>query len=225
MGDEQDTLSEFVEAAAAKIGVPGVAVGVWADGREVYGCHGVTSVENPLPVDRDTLFVMGSVTKSFTATALMRLVTDGRVELDAPVRRYVPELVLPDERAAAEITVLQLLNHTAGFDWRMSVDTGEGDDALAAYVARMSESDLIAPPGTRASYSQLGYNLAGRIIEMVTGLTEQAITSLLFEPLGLSNCGAPRSATPSASAGSWATWAAFAPPGTVDRPTASSPSC
>jgi CubicO group peptidase (beta-lactamase class C family) len=188
VGDEQNTLSEFVEAAAAKFGVPGVAVGVWVVGREVYGCRGVTSVENPLPVDQDTLFVVGSVTKSFTATALMRLVTDGRVELDAPVRRYVPELVLPDERAAAEVTVLQLLNHTAGFDWRMSVDTGEGDDALAAYVARMSESDLIAPPGTRASYSQLGYNLAGRIIEMVTGLTyEQAITSLLFEPLGLAH--------------------------------------
>jgi CubicO group peptidase (beta-lactamase class C family) len=188
MSDEQDTLSEFVEATAAKFGVPGVAVGVWVDGREVYGCHGVTSVENPLPVDQDTLFVLGSITKPFTATALMRLVAEGRVELDAPVRRYVPELVLPDERAAAEITVLQLLNHTAGLDWRMSVDTGEGDDALAAYVAKMSESELIAPPGARASYSQVGYNLAGRIIEMVTGLTyEQAITSLLFEPLGLSH--------------------------------------
>ncbi|MFJ9024290.1 serine hydrolase domain-containing protein [Streptomyces sp. NPDC102259] len=188
MGDEQDTLSEFVEATATKFGVAGVAVGVWVDRREVYGCHGVTSVENPLPVDQDTLFVLGSVTKSFTATALMRLVAEGRVELDAPVRRYVPELARPDERAAAEITVLQLLNHTAGLDWRMSVDTGEGDDALAAYVARMSESELIAPPGARASYSQVGYNLAGRIIERVTGLTyEQAIASLLFEPLGLSH--------------------------------------
>ncbi|MEW2248329.1 serine hydrolase domain-containing protein [Streptomyces sp. NPDC006975] len=188
MSDEQDTLSEFVEATATKFGVPGVAVGVWVDGREVYGFHGVTSVENPLPVDQDTLFVLGSVTKPFTATALMRLVAEGRVELDKPVRRYVPELVLTDERAAAEITVLQLLNHTAGLDWRMSVDTGEGDDALAAYVAKMSESELIAPPGARASYSQVGYNLAGRIIEMVTGLTyEQAIASLLFEPLGLSH--------------------------------------
>jgi CubicO group peptidase (beta-lactamase class C family) len=79
--------------------------------------------------------------------------------------------VFPDERAAAEITVLQLLNHTAGLDRRMSVEIGEGDDALAAYVAKMAESELIAPPGTRASYSQVGCNLAGRIIEKVTGLT------------------------------------------------------
>jgi CubicO group peptidase (beta-lactamase class C family) len=184
----QDMLAEFVGTTAARFGVPGVVVGVWADGREAYACRGVTSVENPLPVDRDTLFVLGSVTKTFTATAVMSLVAQGRVDLDAPVRRYVPELVLPDERAAAEITVLQLLNHTAGLDWRMRVETGDGDDALAAYVAKMAESQLIAPPGTRASYSQVGYNLAGRIIEKVMGLTyERAIASLLFEPLGLSH--------------------------------------
>ncbi|GII57922.1 hypothetical protein Pth03_63110 [Planotetraspora thailandica] len=184
----QNTLQQFVDTTATEFGVPGVAVGVWVGGREIYACHGVTSVENPLPVDKNTLFVLGSVTKTYTATALMRLVAEGRVDLDAPVRRYVPELVLPDERAAAEITVLQLLNHTAGLDWRMSVETGEGDDALAAYVANMAESELIAPPGAGASYSQVGYNLAGRIIEKVTGLTyERAVASLLFEPLGLSH--------------------------------------
>jgi CubicO group peptidase (beta-lactamase class C family) len=118
----------------------------------------------------------------------MCLVADGRVELDAPVRRYVPELVLVDERAAAEITVLSLLNHTPGLDWGFTSDTGEGDDALAGYVAKLTELKLIAPPGTRASYSQAGYNLAGRIVEKVTGLTfERAVATLLFEPLGLSH--------------------------------------
>jgi CubicO group peptidase (beta-lactamase class C family) len=58
---------------------------VWADGREVYACHGVTSVDNPLPVDQHTLYLLGSVTKTYTATTLMRLVAEGRVELDAPV--------------------------------------------------------------------------------------------------------------------------------------------
>lgn len=184
----QGTLPEFIEAAATKLGIPGVAVGVWADGSESYACHGVTSIENPLPVNQDTLFVLGSVTKTYTATALMRLVADGKVELDAPVRRYVPEFALPDEQAAAEITVLQLLNHTAGLDWRMPVDAGEGDDALAVYVAKLAELELIMPPGTRASYSQVGYNLAGRIIEKVTGQTyEEAISSLVLEPFGLSH--------------------------------------
>ncbi len=160
----QQELAEFVEATASRFGVPGVAVGVWAHGREMSACHGVTSVENPLPVNRDTLFVLGSVTKTFTATALMRLVAQGSVDLAAPVRRYVPEFALADEAAAARITVVQLLNHTAGLDWRMSAETGDGDDALARYVAKMAELALIAPPGTRASYSQVGYNLAGRVI-------------------------------------------------------------
>jgi CubicO group peptidase (beta-lactamase class C family) len=184
----QEALSEFAATTATEFGVPGVAAGVLMDGQEIYACQGVTSVKNPLAVDRDTLFVLGSVTKTITATALMRLVAEGKVELEAPVRRYVPEFKLKDERAAAEISVLQLLNHTAGLDWRMSVETGEGDDALAAYVAKMAESELIAPPGARASYSQVGYNLVGRVIEKVTGLTyERAVASLLFEPLGLSH--------------------------------------
>ena len=184
----RDALSDFVAATAAKFGIPGVAVGVWADDREIYACHGVTSVDNPLPVDRDTLYVLGSVTKTYTATALMRMAAAGRVELDAPVRRYVPELRLADEAAAAEITVLNLLNHTAGLGWDLIVDTGEGDDALAGYVAKLAELQQIAPPGARASYSQAAYSLAGRVIEKVAGMPyERAIASLVFEPLGLSH--------------------------------------
>jgi CubicO group peptidase (beta-lactamase class C family) len=181
-----DTLSGFVGATATKFGIPGVAVGVWADAREAYACHGVTSMDNPLPVDQDTLFGLGSVSKTFTATAVMRLVTEGKVELEAPVRRYVPELKLSDERAAEQVTVLNLLNHTSGMDWGLVLDTGEGDDALARYVDKLAGLELIAPPGTRTSYSQAGYNLAGRIVEKVTGLTfEQAVASLVFEPVGL----------------------------------------
>jgi CubicO group peptidase (beta-lactamase class C family) len=183
-----NTLSDFVQATATQFGIPGVAVGVWVDGQVIYACHGVTSIDNPQPVDRDTLYVLGSVTKTYTATVLMRLVAEGRVELDSPVRRYVPELRLKYEQVADEVTVLNLLNHTSGLDWGLIVDTGEGDDALAAYVAKLAELELIAQPGARASYSQAGYNLAGRIVEKVTGLTfERAVASLLFEPLGLSH--------------------------------------
>jgi CubicO group peptidase (beta-lactamase class C family) len=180
-------LSDFIKATAQKYGIPGVAVGVWADGREIYACYGVASIDNPLPINRDTLFVLGSVTKTYTATALMCLVAEGLVELEAPVRRYIPELKLVDEQAATEITVLNLLNHTAGLDWGLIVDTSEGNDALSTYVAKMAELKLISAPGVRASYSQAGYNLAGRIIEKVTGLTyERAIATLVLEPLGLS---------------------------------------
>src|SRR5437868_2575329 len=89
----QEKLSEIAE----RLQVPGVAVGVLIDGEEHYAFHGVTSVENPLPVDEDTLFQFGSTGKTFTATAMLRLVEQGKVDLDAPVRTYVPELKLKDE--------------------------------------------------------------------------------------------------------------------------------
>ena len=183
-----NTLSEFVAAKAAEHGIPGVAVGVLVDGQAIFACAGVTSVDNPLPVDPDTIFVLGSITKTFTGTALMRLVTDGKVDLHAPVRRYVPDLQLANEQAAAQITVLNLLNHTAGLGLGFIFDSGDGDDAVARYVAKLPELELIAEPGARASYSQAGFNLVGRIIENVTGLPyERAVASLLFEPLGLQN--------------------------------------
>src|SRR5215469_2343545 len=100
----QSALNDFIEAISKKFNIPGVAVGIWANGQEVYACHGVMSVENPLPIDQNTLFLVASITKTFTATTLMRLVAEGRVELAAPVRRYVPEFRLKDQQAADTIT-------------------------------------------------------------------------------------------------------------------------
>ncbi len=183
-----ETLSDFVAAAAEKFGIPGVAVGVWAGGQETFACHGVTSVANPLPVTPDTLFSLGSVSKTFTATTVMRLVADGKVDLDARVREYVPELGLADEQVAQDMTVMNLLNHTAGLGVRLAVDTGDGDDALAGYVTAMRQIAVIAPVGTRASYSQAGYNLLGRIVEKVTGQTfEQAVANVALGPAGLAD--------------------------------------
>ena len=179
-------LAAFVEAAASEHDVPGAGLAVRVAGQDVIACWGVTGIDNPEAIDRDTLFVLGSVSKTVTATTLMHLVAGHRVDLEAPVRRYVPELVLSHEDAAAQITVLQLLNHTSGLDWRVRAVTGEDDDALASYVAALAGCHLLAPPGTRASYSQAGYNLAGRVIEKVTGLAfEQAVDSLLLRPLGM----------------------------------------
>lgn len=179
-------LDEYVGKTADEFGIPGVAVGVLLDGEELIATHGVTSLSNPQPVDAGTLFHIASVTKTFTATALMRLVSQGKVDLDAPVRRYVPELKLMDEATADHITVMNLLNHTAGLEWNI-IDTADGDLSLAAFVRKLESLPIIAAPGARASYSQAGYNLAGRIIENVTGMPyEQAISKLLLQPLELS---------------------------------------
>jgi CubicO group peptidase (beta-lactamase class C family) len=181
-------LQDQVAELAAELEVPGVSVGIVHEGVEHYGYAGITSVENPLPVDETTLFQFGSTGKTFTATAMMRLVEQGKVDLDAPVRTYVPELTLKDEDVAAKVTVLQLFNHTAGWEGDMMDDTGNGDDALEKYVARMAKLEQVSPLGQTVSYNNASLSLAGRVIEKVTGTTfEKAITDLLLEPLGLTS--------------------------------------
>lgn len=180
--DLQIKLSELSD----ELGVTGVAAGVWFDGQERYAFAGVTSVDNPLPVDEKTLFQFGSTGKTFTATVLMRLVEQGLVDLNAPVRTYLPELRTKQPDVAERVTVLQLLNHTAGWDGDFFADTGNGDDALATYVERMAELDQVTPLGQSVSYNNASLALAGRVIEKVTGTTfEQAVRDLLLSPLGL----------------------------------------
>lgn len=185
---DQQQLQTAVTEAADRLAVPGAAVGVFLDGAEHYAVHGVTSVENPLEVDTGTLFQFGSTGKTYTATAIMILVERGLVELDAPVRRYVPELRLKDEETARKVTVLHLLNHTAGWAGDLLDDTGSGDDALANYVTKMAGLDQVTPLGSTVSYNNASLSLAGRLIEKVTGRTfEQAMKELVFDPLGLKN--------------------------------------
>src|SRR5436305_13522088 len=112
--DQEELASQLVEMAG-ELQVPGVAVGIYHEGHEQYAVHGVTSIESPVPVDEDTLFQFGSTGKTYTATAIMRLVEQGKIDLDAPVRTYVPELRLKDEDVARRVTGLQLLNHSAGW--------------------------------------------------------------------------------------------------------------
>lgn len=183
--DEKQLQTKLTEMAE-QLEVPGVSVGVYKEGEEQYAFHGVTSIENPLPVDENTLFQFGSTGKTFTATAIMRLVERGEVDLDAPVRTYVPELRLKDEDVAEKVTVLHLLNHTAGWAGDLMKSTGDGDDALEKYVANMAEIEQVTPLGTAVSYNNASLSVAGRIIEKLTGKTyEAAIKELIFEPLGL----------------------------------------
>ena len=183
-----DALQDKVNELASEFGVPGVAVGVLQDGQEQFAFAGVTSVENPLPVDASTLFQFGSTGKTYTATALVRLAEQGKLDLGAPVQRYVPELRLKGEGVAGAVTVLQLLNHTAGWEGDLMEDMGSGDDSLARYVTRMADLEQVTPLGSAVSYNNASLSLAGRVIEQVTGTTyEQAIDDLLLTPLGLSS--------------------------------------
>ena len=162
-------LDERIEAAMVRYHVPGVAVGVFWQGREHLKGFGVTNVDHPLPVDAETLFRIGSTTKTFTATAMMRLVEQGKVDLAAPARRYLPDLKLADEAAAASVTVRQLLNHSAGWMGDDYGDFGRGEDAIARYLASVKQLPQLTPPGDVFAYNNAAVVVAGRVIEIVTG--------------------------------------------------------
>src|SRR5688500_10311245 len=142
-----EELAERIAEAAERLQVPGVVAGILLDGEEDYVSHGVTSIANPLPVDEATLFQIGSTTKTYTGTAIMMLVEQGRIDLNAAVRAYLPDSKLKDESTAANVTVLHLLNHTAGWGGDFEVDTGYGDDALAKLVGRLVEVEQESPLG------------------------------------------------------------------------------
>jgi CubicO group peptidase (beta-lactamase class C family) len=179
-------LGAQVRALMAHHQVPGVAVGLLLDGEQHATGWGVTNVEYPLPVDAGTIFQIGSTTKPFTGAALMRLADEGRLDLDDPVRRYLPDLVLADPGVAERITVKHLVTHTAGFFGEEVPDGGRNDDALARMVPRLVGLPQIAPLGQVFGYNNAGVALAGRVLEAVSGRPyEDAVAHLLLGPLGM----------------------------------------
>ncbi|SDO55168.1 Tat (twin-arginine translocation) pathway signal sequence [Streptomyces sp. cf386] len=179
-------LDAKIEEAMKAYAIPGAAVGVLLNGEEYIKGYGVTKVDNPVPVDGDTVFRVGSTTKTFTGTALMRLAERGKVQLDAPVRRYLPEFAVADPDVSARVTVRQLLNHSAGWLGDDYQDFGPGDDALARFVTSMARLPQLTPPGEVFAYNNAGLCVAGRIIEELTGTTyEAAVRKLVIDPLGL----------------------------------------
>jgi CubicO group peptidase (beta-lactamase class C family) len=177
---------ETARAAMDELSVPGVALGVLFEAEEETAGLGVTSIENPLEVTPDTLFQIGSITKTFTAAAIVRLVERGEVDLDASVRTYLPDFELSDEDAAARATVRQLLTHTGGWLGDYFDDFGWGDDALARIVAALAEQPQLTPLGEVWSYNNAAFYIAGRVIEVATGQSfEPALRELVFDPLGL----------------------------------------
>ena len=107
--------------------------------KESTAGFGVTSVDNSLPVDADTLFQIGSTTKTFTDAAAMRLVEQGKLDLDVPIRTYLPNLRTAGAGVAERLTLCHLFTHTGGWFGDYFNDFGWGDDALAHMVEQVAE--------------------------------------------------------------------------------------
>ncbi|WP_406638423.1 serine hydrolase [Amycolatopsis sp. WGS_07] len=181
-------LQENFAALLAKHQVPGAAIAVLADGEVIDHAAGVVNQGTGVESTVDSVFQIGSITKVWTTTLAMQLVDEGRLDLDRPVRDYLPEFALGDEEAAAAITVRQLTCHTAGFEGDIFTDTGPGDDCVEKLVATLSDVPQLFPPGERFSYNNAGYCVLGRVVEVLRGKCwDDCVREHLFAPLGLTH--------------------------------------
>ena len=184
-----DALASLAEAKMKEYGVPGVALGIVSDGATTIRGLGVTNVEDPLPVTQHTVFPIASISKTFAATAMMRLVEQGKVDLKAPVRTYLPDFKVRDEAASRDVTIWHLLTHLGGWEGQVS-GPERGTDTLKNFLTTITDLTQVAPPGKAWSYNNAGFSIAGRVIEVVTGSSiNQAIRDLVFRPLGLEHAG------------------------------------
>ena len=168
--------------------VPGLAFGMYHHGAREAAGFGVSSIANGLPVTPETLFQVGSISKTVLGTAAMRLVERGKLDLDAPIRTYLPKFKLQDKRAAAKASMRHLFTHTGGWMGDYFNDIGWGDDALARMLDLIAGLPQVTPLGQIFSYNNAGFNIAGRVIEVITGQSyEQAIKTLVFDPLHMTN--------------------------------------
>ena len=160
--------------------VPGASLGILQGDELVEFATGVANRNTGVPVTTSTLFQIGSNTKVYTATLVMQLVDEGLVDLDAPVKKYLPEFKIADRKANDTITVRMLLTHTSGLEGDVFTDGGRGDDGISKHVATLHDKGQIYAPGEMWSYCNSGWNVLGRLVEV---LREQPYSQVLKEKL------------------------------------------
>ncbi|WP_033541228.1 serine hydrolase domain-containing protein [Planococcus sp. CAU13] len=170
--------------------IPGFSMAIVQGQEVVYSKgFGVTNKEEGgIPVTENTLFRIGSLSKPLTATAIMVLVDQGILNLDIPIKEYVPFFTLKDQAASNKITLRMLLSHTAGLPDGTDIVGSRNLDALKYYIQNdVPQLSLIAPPGLIFSYSNHGFNIAGYVAEFVTEkYFPEFMQEVLFNPIGMS---------------------------------------
>jgi CubicO group peptidase (beta-lactamase class C family) len=182
---DQTSLQQSLDTLAQKHQMVGASVAVLTGDAAITAATGVANLRSGLPVTPDTIFQIGSITKAYTATLVMQLVDEGLVDLDAPVRTYLPEFAVADAAATSSVTVRQLLSHTSGIDGDVFEDFGRGDDCVEKFVGAMGGLEQTSEPGAFFSYCNSGYTLLGRLIEHFREMSwDAALRKYLLDPLG-----------------------------------------
>jgi CubicO group peptidase (beta-lactamase class C family) len=183
------SIDTFLETEMREVHIPGLALGIVYND-EVVHLRGFGEASPGRSVTPQTPFILASASKSFTALAIMQLVEAGRIDLDAPVRRYLPDFRVADEAASARITVRHLLHHTSGlpedsaFEPMLSNDVRE--EALRDRVRALSDAQLSHDVGAVFEYTDANYDVLGLLVRTVSGQSfESYIADRLFAPLDM----------------------------------------
>ncbi len=158
----------YLSESVQKYHLSGASVSIVKDGKVLF-LKGYGQADNNRAVSPQTQFYLGSVTKSFTALAVMQLVEQGKLELDAPVQRYLPWFQVADMQASKEITIRHLLNHTSGLSETTDPGVTDYSPTLTEQIRAMRTARLTAPVGSRYQYDSQNYRTLGLVIETVSG--------------------------------------------------------
>jgi CubicO group peptidase (beta-lactamase class C family)/predicted ester cyclase/esterase/lipase len=188
----------MIEQTMEENALPGFAIGVVKDGKVAYlKGFGVTDVESQAPVTPNSLFELGSISKQFTAAAIMQLVEQGKIGLDDPLIKHLPSFQIKDERYK-EITIRQMLSHMSGMtaleidsllDYALGLTPEYDTASYERMVQNLSDMELLSNPGEGPfSYSDIAFNVLGAVVAVVSGENfEDYVRDHIFLPLEMSD--------------------------------------
>jgi D-alanyl-D-alanine carboxypeptidase len=184
---DQPTLHAHIEAAMRAQHIPGLALAILRGDEPLYtGYHGLANVEHGIPVTAATVWQIASITKPFTAQAILLLADEGRLDLDAPIAAYLSDL----PAAWQPVTIRHCLAHQSGIPSYTTPDAywaqTRQDKSHAEILALVRDLPLNFPPGTRYSYDNTGFYLLGMVLEAITGQAYgDVIRDRILNPLGM----------------------------------------
>jgi CubicO group peptidase (beta-lactamase class C family) len=180
----KDDLQASLGERLAQFHVPGASVALYHSGELVTAAAGITNVSSGVKLTPSTLMHIGSITKVFTATLVMQLVDEAKIDLDEHVLCYLPDLRLRDRDALERITVKMLLNHTSGIDGEALPNYGHDEETIEKGIARFAELEQLFAPGTECSYSNAATVIAGYLVQRLSRRSwYELVRERIFKPL------------------------------------------
>src|SRR5689334_14486430 len=178
--------SRQLENARATAGVAGASFAYW-DGKTLHTA--VAGMRNSVTRDlvtEDTLMHLGSITKLSTTVLVMQLIDEGKITLDGPIAKYLPNFRLHDAQALAQITCAMLLNHTSGINGEWLPEFGPDRERIVDAIERCAELDQLFDPGTAASYNNIAFVIAGYLVQKLRNDSWYTLVKTrIYEPLGM----------------------------------------